>query len=118
MNAPTATTAPAPDAGAPATLPAVSFVTPAPADLVRWAIEHYARLLDPETTFPAARARFAERVLLRDDKTVRRWLAGQTEVDPRVLNFLSSKWREAGYGPRRYRRALRTLTTRELLWER
>lgn len=113
-----ATDAPAPDAGAASNIPEVSFVTPGGPELLRWAIEHYRGALPEGTTFPLARMMFATNVLLRDDKTVRRWLAGQTDVDPRVRAFLSRKWYEAGYGPRAYRREMRKLTPRQLLWQR
>ena len=108
----------APESAPGPVVPEVPWATPPAPVLLRWAIEHYMPTLPEGTTFPLARAMFATNVLLRDDKTVRRWLARQTEVDPRVRAFLARKYQEAGHGPVAYRRSLKRTTNRELLWER
>jgi hypothetical protein len=51
-----------------------------PADLLRKAIERSGL---------SARA-FARDVLLRDERTVRRWLAGDSPIPEPVINFLKS----------------------------
>lgn len=112
-------------AAAPAPAPVTPDPEAATRAVLRWAIEHYGaglthrnrelRLYRPEVSFEAARCRFAEDVLLRDDRTVARWLSGRTAIPPRVARWLHLQQRRAR-NPRAVRADRRSATLRELFW--
>lgn len=90
-----------------------------PRALLRWAIQHATEAVAYEHKLTEAqrRALFARRVLLRDDRTVRRWLDKVTEIPAEVVSFLKSR-RAMAKNPERMKEKKRKLTARDVLWGR
>lgn len=90
-----------------------------PTALLRWGIIHATERIAAEHKLTGARRRslFATRVLLRDDRTVRRWLAGETAIPTEVVSFLKTR-RAWAKQPARLKDRKRGLTARDVLWGR